>query len=168
MEKTITGLVALLHEQADIFETLLEILKKENQALVRVNVETLHRLAKEKETLSLKGRVCETTRHTLLERLKTGLALNSDSPITFSMLVERIPEHLQPALIQARDRLLKVAEEIVLINCQNGALIQDSLRLIDSCLNLVREATGNATYQNGGRLSDSRLTGEPATFSAKA
>ena len=138
MEKTITGLVALLHEQADIFETLLEILKKENQALVRVNVETLHRLAKEKETLSLKGRVCETTRH------------------------------LQPALIQARDRLLKVAEEIVLINCQNGALIQDSLRLIDSCLNLVREAAGNATYQNGGRLSDSRLTGEPATFSAKA
>jgi len=168
MEKTITGLVALLHEQADIFETLLEILKKENQALVRVNVETLHRLAKEKETLSLKGRVCETTRHTLLERLKTGLALNPDSPITFSMLVERIPEHLHPALIQARDRLLKVAEEIVLINCQNGALIQDSLRLIDSCLNLVREAAGNATYQNGGRLSDSRLTGEPATFSAKA
>ncbi len=167
MEKTVSGLVALLHEEADIFETLLEILRKENQALIHINVETLHRLAKEKETLSLKGRMCEETRQHLLEKMRAELHVQGDTDLNFSLLVERIPEHLRPALIQARNRLLKVAEEIVLMNCQNGALVQDSLRLIESSLNLIREATGTATYQRKGTLSQPVEIGEPVGFSAK-
>lgn len=168
MEKTITGLIALLHEEVDIFETLLAILKKENQALIHINVETLHRLAKEKETLSLKGRMCEETRQHLLEKLKGELRFQDTSPLNFSTLVTRIPGHLKPALLQARNRLLKVAEEIVLLNCQNGALIQDSLHLIESSLSLIREATGTATYRRKGAFSKPSTFREPVVgFSAK-
>ncbi len=167
MEKTVSGLVALLHEEADIFETLLEILKKENQALVHINVETLHRLAKEKETLALKGRVCEETRQHLIDKIRRELKIQSASSVSFSEIVEHIPTSLQPALLQARNRLLKVAEEIVLANYQNGALIRDSLRLIEGCLNLVKEATGMATYEKQGHLQKTTATNKPATFSAK-
>ena len=167
MEKTVSGLVALLHEEADIFETLLEILKKENQALIHINVETLHRLAKEKETLSLKGRMCEETRQHLLEKMRDALRLQGDTALNFSVLIDRIPEHLRPALLQARNRLLKVAEEIVLMNCQNGALVQDSLRLIESSLNLIREAAGTVTYQRRGTFSKPAELNEPVGFSAK-
>ncbi|GEM_PF-4469740 len=167
MEKTVSGLVALLHEEADIFETLLEILKKENQALIHINVETLHRLAKKKETLALKGRMCEETRQHLLEKLKQELQMSAIPSINYSEIIDRIPEHLRPALSQARNRLLKVAEEIVLVNCQNGTLIRDSLRLIESCLSLVREATGTATYERKGVLHEASTAKKPTTFSAK-
>ncbi len=152
MEKTVSGLIALLHEEADIFETLLEILKKENQALIHINVETLHRLAKEKETLSLKGRMCEETRQHLLDKMKGELHFQNVASLSFSVLIERIPGHLRPALLQARNRLLKVAEEIVLMNGQSGALVQDSLQLIQSSLNLIREAAETTTYRREGTL----------------
>ncbi len=167
MEKTISGLVALLHEEADIFETLLEILKKENEALIHIHVETLHRLAKEKETLALKGRMCEETRRHLIDRLREELSIERETPLSFSDLVQRVPEHLQPALLQARNRLLHVAEKIVLMNSQNNALIRESLRLIESSLNLIRQAAGNTTYEKEGKLHHPGTTNESLTFSAK-
>ena len=137
-------LADVLDREADLYESLLGLLREEEAALIAGNTRAVGECLARTETLVLQLRLLENSRETLVTQL-TG---RRDARLG------ELPETATGSLRRARARLEATLPNVEVMNRRVTALLHRALRLFDTTLDLIREAAGlNHQYTAGGALT---------------
>ncbi len=139
----------ILKEQINSYKALHEILKKERQCLVKIDVEQVENISKEKDTVVMRLRLLEEER----QRLTKMIILEKDLPddINLNDLGKITGNKIFPELRTELLPLLQVIEEM---NKFNSILINRSINYVKSTTKFVNIfQTESALLQRGGLLS---------------
>ena len=137
-------LADVLDREADLYESLLGLLREEEAALIAGNTRAVGACLARTETLVLQLRLLESSRETLVTQL-TG---------RHDARLRELPETATGSLRRARARLEATLPNVEVMNRRVTALLHRALRLFDTTLDLIREAAGlNHQYTAGGALT---------------
>ncbi|MBI3634967.1 MAG: flagellar protein FlgN [Candidatus Rokubacteria bacterium] len=127
-----TALADLLGREADLYDRLLALLTEEEAALLAGDTPAVARCLTRTETLVLELRLIETSRESLVARLAGGRATR----------LRELPEATAVAVDNARARLELSLPRVERLNRRVKALLERSLALFATTLDLIREAAG--------------------------
>lgn len=170
MASLMENLIDILNRECGEYEGLLEISQRKTPVIVSGNLENLQKITDEEQDMvnrlnSLERRRKEVTADiaTVLNRDVTQLTLTN----LIDMLAGRPAE--QDALAEIHDKLRRAVREIKRVNEQNGALLKDSLEMVEfeiTMLQAAKAAPENANY-NRGAYSTGDTMGVNRGFDAK-
>jgi flagellar biosynthesis/type III secretory pathway chaperone len=129
---TASRLADVLGREADVYESLLEVLQHEEAALIAGDARRVGDCMTRTESLVLELRLLETSRATLVTQL-TGRA---DTPL------RDLPGATGAPLAPARERLGATLSRVQRTSRRVTALLDRSLQLFDATLELIRDAAG--------------------------
>jgi hypothetical protein len=153
-------LIKLIGEEVLIFESFVDLLNRQQEALVNNDMELLARVTEEQERLALTTAHVEKRRNQLVRQLSQDL--NRDhSDINLSELTKLVSEPESNQLQMLQTTLLGLYEQISTIKSRNDFLIRKSMEYINSTLtHLAATGEKEATYladknkrANSGRLA---------------
>lgn len=146
MEDKILRLIKLIGEEVLVFETFLQYLNRQQEALVNNDLEALQAVTLEQEALGEKTLQLESDRRALVAEISTGLDLESDD-ITLSELTKLVSGPQSNQLHSLQATLLDLHDQITTIKVRNDFLIRKSMEYINttmSQLGLTAPNTGAA------------------------
>lgn len=153
-------LLLQMEEEARLFERLAELLDSERDVLHSLRAPGLKELNQEKErVLELIDRVA-TERAESVEELADRLGLERDTPAVVE-LCDRLPHTETRYLVDARQRLLRVAEMVRKRGETSQRLLSVSLDAIHEILQLLRRESDESgkTYGEQGSVAAPKGTG---------
>jgi predicted transcriptional regulator len=160
VETKVLQLVKVIGEEAVIFETFLELLNRQQEALVCNDMDSLQAVTLEQEKLAVRTAQVEQQRIELVRSLSQEF--NRDqADINLTELTKLVsePESNQIRTLQAT--LLGLHQQISTIKSRNDFLIKKSMEYIDNTLSYLA-ATGEkkVTYdaENGKPSGRTRLS----------
>jgi len=140
---------AILSEQVAGYRTLVEILRRERECLVRFDPAGVETLSKEKDTLVLKLRLLEEERIRLVKVFAAEHAIAEQS--TLQRLVEVTGDD---SFQQLRSQLVSLLQGIMELNDFNRVLIERSSGVVQNALGFLSSfGIANATQHKGRLLS---------------
>ncbi len=137
----------ILKEQINTYRTLHEVLSRERECLVKINVELVEELSKEKDTVVMRLRLLEEER----QRLIKVFIEENDVPgeMNLNELGRLTGNDNFPALRSEMISLLKDIEEM---NKFNSILINRSLKYVKTTTNFITTFKTENAVQNTGVL----------------
>ena len=146
MEQKILQLIKLIGEEVVIFETFVELLNRQQEALVANDMELLATITQEQERLALTTSQAERRRTELVRIL--SLELNRDSnDINLTELTKLVAEPESNHLRTLQTTLLGLHDQISTIKSRNDFLIRKSMEYINNTLTYLSAAgEKEATY----------------------
>lgn len=155
-----SGLAATLHEETELYGSLLALSVQEERAIVAGDVEALTDLIADKERLLELLAALETERTTALTAVALGIEL--DPP---TITLSEVARHAEPAaaavLMEAGMLLRAQAVALREANSSNARLLEGSRSLVEHWIQYLRAVVAGAlTYTaDGGRAEgdDSRV-----------
>jgi hypothetical protein len=159
LEQKILQLIKLIGEEVVIFETFVELLNRQQEALVANDMEFLAAVTQEQERLALTTSQAEKRRTELVRTLSYELNRNS-SDINLTELTKLVAEPESNQLRTLQNTLIGLHEQISTIKSRNDILIRKSMEYINNTLTHL-SATGEkeATYapDKNKRIGKGRL-----------
>lgn len=155
----ISELARVLSEEVSLYEKYKEILAQDQEAMGRLKVEILEANNKTKATILLKIQTLEQARGTLVSRIakEKGIA---EEGIRIHDLCKQMSREESSYLMQLRNRLLEIVDEIRKIQFESKAIVQSSLTWIDGSMRQLRNLLSpSGTYNARGKV------GSPNNFS---
>jgi FlgN protein len=143
-------LIEILEKEASLFETFLDLLEQQQEALVRNDVNRLNEITEmQKEKLVHAGQLSKS-REELIRRLsELGKAPQN---ATISRLVESASSGQTTMMEQLRETILELNEKIIKVRTQNEMLINRSRENIMKTIELLgRIKMPDDQYHNEGR-----------------
>lgn len=146
MEQKILQLIKLIGEEVVIFETFVELLNRQQEALIANDMELLTAVTQEQERLALTTSQAEKRRTELVRNLSYDLKRDS-SDINLTELTKLVAEPESNQLRTLQTTLLGLHEQIATIKSRNDFLIRKSMEYINNTMTHL-SATGDkdATY----------------------
>lgn len=129
----ITKLKNILNEEIKGYGELIDLLRREKDYLIELNITGIENLSKEKDTLILKLRLFEQERMNLLRELL------QDDKDAKEMTLQRLYELTgDETLKDMRLKLISMLQSIEELNEFNGILIERSLSFVKSSLAFLK------------------------------
>lgn len=148
-------LIEVLKEEASLFETFLELLEQQQQALVKNDIDELNRITGLQREKAVSSRRLNKRREEVIGKLALDGA--SGGNITISRLIESVSSGHAIVLGQLRDSILDLNARISKVRDQNEMLINRSRDNIFKTMELLsRIGAPNTNYRNGGKVENMR------------
>lgn len=146
MEQKISQLIRLIGEEVSIFETFVDLLNRQQEALVTNNMEMLASVTQEQEQLAVKTALVEKRRTDLIKALSHEINRDSaDMNITELTKLAAEPELNQ--LRELQGTLIGLHDQIATIKARNDFLIKKSMEYINNTLTYLSAANNReVTY----------------------
>lgn len=141
-------LLSILDEEKELYKTILEVSKNKNTLLKENKVKELEAVTKEEEDLVAQVIAKEKLR---IQEVK-DICRRYDKPEK-SLKIEELCEFVDNSkdeLLEAKKEITEILKELKELNDLNATLINSSLDYINFAVNMLMDATPNATYQPGG------------------
>lgn len=141
-------LVGILTEQTERYEELLGLSKEKRDVIIENDVESLTKINHLENLVVSQAQKLEKKRMELIKDMAVVLA-QKESDLTLTRLIELMEgKEESKSLIEARDRIKDVLDELKEVNSQNGQLIENALEYIEYSNNLIRTSVNQqpATY----------------------
>jgi flagellar biosynthesis/type III secretory pathway chaperone len=137
---------SVLEQEVSLIGSLLDVMRREQEALVGGDNDQLTETTKVKELLILQHSYLEQTRRRLSQRLAHELGLTNSEP-RLSILIDALEGRLAASLTDLRSQLKALVEEIERLSAENHDLIQCSVRAVrESWALLMRQFFGPDSY----------------------
>ncbi|TCO76471.1 flagellar protein FlgN [Marinisporobacter balticus] len=164
MSKSIEQLILALNKEYEIYQDYLVLAKKKRDMVVQGNMKALDKLTKKEQNMIANMGKIEKIRITIIGNILFEEKIDWVENIT--ELTNYFDESSKTELINLKENLGILLQEIKHINEFNSKLIQQSLDYIDFNVNLLTsvELKGN-TY--GSKADDKDLKQRPNLFDAK-
>lgn len=143
-------LIGILKKEASLFETFLELLEKQQKALIDNDVSSLNQITQlQKEKLVEGGRLAGI-REEVIGKLALEHKMTGD--ITVGKLINCVSSGQAPILEQIRRIILDLHEKIVTVRSQNAMLIDRSRENIMKTMELLgRFKVSHNNYRKEGK-----------------
>lgn len=142
MEAKIIRLISLIGEEVLIFETFLQYLNRQQEALVTNDLEALQVVTRDQEILSQRTTRVEQERKALVAEISIGLERNQDD-LTLTELTKLVSEPESNQIHALQNTLLNLHEQISTIKSRNDFLIRKSMEYINTTMSQLGLADQN-------------------------
>lgn len=159
MEQNILQLIKLIGEEVVIFETFVQLLNRQQAALVANDIELLATVTQEQEQLAFTTAQVEKRRTELVRTLSQELNRDSND-INLTELAKLVAEPEVNQLQTLQTTLLGLHDQIATIKSRNDFLIRKSMEYINNTLtHLSAAGDKEATYgtDKNKRVNNGRL-----------
>lgn len=147
MDNKVLQLIKLIGEEVHIFETFLEHLNRQQDALVANDITALEAVTRDQEELGLRTQQLEQERRALVTAI-CGELKRGDSDITLSELRKLVSEPESMQIHAMQSTLLSLHDQIAKIKQRNDFLIRKSMEYITDTINHLglAETPAKASY----------------------
>jgi hypothetical protein len=152
-------LIKVLKKEASLFETFLELLDRQQQVLVKGDMEELNRLTELLREKTICSAILARKREEIIRRLSSETNLAED--LTVSRLIDSVQPGQASVLDQIRETILDLNDKIGRRQTQNKMLINRSRDNIMKTMQLLAQlGKPGDNYHRGGKAdsSSNRLT----------
>ncbi len=156
MEQKILQLIKLIGEEVVIFETFVELLNRQQEALVANDMELLATVTQEQEQLALTTSQAEKRRSELVRSLSQELNRDSND-INLTELAKLVAEPELNQLRTLQSTLTGLHGQISTIKSRNDFLIRKSMEYINNtltCLSAAGEKEATYTADKNKRVTN--------------
>ena len=148
-------LIEILKEEASLFETFLDLLEKQQRALVKNDLEEINRITGLQREKAVMSRRLIKRREDVIGKLTLDGASSED--ITISRLIESVASGQAIVLGQLRNSILDLNNKITRVRNQNAMLINRSRENIVKTMELIsRIGAPDTSYQSQGKVESMR------------
>ncbi len=133
MEAKIIRLIKLIGEEVLIFETFLQYLNRQQEALVSNNLEALQTVTRDQELLAQRTSEVEQERRALVDEISVALQRDRQD-LTLSELTKLVSEPESNQIHMLQNTLLGLHEQIATIKSRNDFLIRKSMEYINTTM----------------------------------
>jgi flagellar biosynthesis/type III secretory pathway chaperone len=165
MEILLKELLKLLEDEIEIFQFLLPVFKKEEEAVLTLDLIELNKASAEKEKLLYNMRSLEKKRTHVMNKLSKFLEVLPEE-ITLTKLAQSVQEPYSIRLKNCGLQLLKLTKNISNANTGNKVMFAHSLNFVKGALTLLQNiiAPSQVYHQTGkveaGHHGGNVLSGE--------
>lgn len=142
-EPLLVRLIEVVNAEIRLFHRLLDLLREEQRALVRDDLEAIHASLDAQQEVADEAKRLERERLHVVQEISQYLNMRPGN-LTLARLVELLEGRRGEDLDQMRRTLLELNRKIRDTNANNAFLIRQSLRYTERCLDIL-------TGQPGGR-----------------
>lgn len=151
-QRPVESLEQVLREEVELYEKFASYLQRDQELMVKLQIEELEAANKAKDTLLLKIQALEQARRTYVRRLADSMNLNEEK-VRLKDLIGRIPAAEGQRLESLRQRLMAATENLRKLQDATTSLANSSISWINgSMASLRRILTPNETYGPQGRV----------------
>lgn len=157
MEDALKKILEIMQSQLFLFQEIKVLLSQKTDVLIKRHMEELESITEKENEFANKLEILERERSQAVETLAVALNLQDLQP-DISALEKALPKSSGLLLVQARDEISNVINELKAQNELNGKLLRNSLEYVDFLMNLVTNS-GQSTdnnYSNLGKLSENK------------
>lgn len=133
MEAKIIRLIKLIGEEVLIFETFLQYLNRQQEALVNNNLEALQTVTRDQEQLAVRTTQVEQERRALVAELSAELRRDQHD-LTLTELTKLVSEPESNQIHSLQNTLLGLHDQISAIKARNDFLIRKSMEYINTTM----------------------------------
>ena len=152
-------LLHLLRQETELYESMLQAMVPEKQALLAADESALRRASRQKESILLKLKGLETRRCAVTAELADGLGYDRPE-LTLEEIARQVGEPHAGALKQAGDVLKKLLKTLAEENRRQKEIFEHSLAIMRSAFELLHSVTAAPTvYRRSGSVRKARSTG---------
>lgn len=142
MAGMIDQLIAILDEQTERYKEILGLAHEKRDVIIANNIEELQKITHLENLVVSQTQKLEKKRMSLISDMAIALAQNEEE-LTLTKIIELLQgQSEQQNLLNARDRIKAVLDELSEVNNQNGLLIQNALEYIEYTTNLMQSSVG--------------------------
>ncbi|MCK5009779.1 MAG: flagellar protein FlgN [Deltaproteobacteria bacterium] len=154
MDTLLSELITILNKEIELHKQLLLLLQNDRHFLIDLSTEEIFENIKKKETCTLKIKMLEESRSSLVDRLSQHCAIPSQE-MTLSKIVSLAKEPYRSSLATSRSSLTALIRSIKEISQVNHFIIKDSLYYFQRSLDFLNNASAaSPTYVNSGKIKD--------------
>lgn len=145
-------LIDVLKKEASLFETFLELLEKQQKALVANDIDRLNEVTElQRDRIAQSGALARK-REALIKKLASEQSAAED--LTISRLMDSVAPGQASMLEALRETIIDLNEKIMKVRSQNEMLINRSRENIVKTMELLgRFKVPNGNYQNEGKIN---------------
>jgi len=159
MDALLNQLLDLLHQESETYRSMVTVLDREKDAVVRSELTGLNAAIREKENLLLKLRMLETQRGRVVTKLADTLGYASRN-LTLRMIAQRVDGLYAGRLKKCSAELEASIGALETANRRNQELVEHSLLLVRGSFNLLNDLTTSDTvYHRSGGVQNKNSTG---------
>ena len=159
MDTFLSELIEVLNQEIALHKELLSFLHKDREHLIDLSAERIFENNKKKETCTLKIKMLEESRSSLVDKLSRHYSIPSQE-LTLSRIVSIAEEPYCSKLDSARSVLSSLVKSIKEVNQNNCVIVKGSLRYFKQSLDFLSYATAvSPTYLDNGKMKDPRCFG---------
>jgi len=152
----LTELIDVLNQEIALHKELLSFLQKDRELLIDFSAEKIFENNKKKETCTLKIKMLEESRSSLVDKLSRHYSIPSPE-LTLSRIVSLAEEPYRSALDAARSILASLVKSMKEVNQSNCLIVKDSLHYFRQSLDFLSCASAvSPTYLDNGKMRDPR------------
>jgi len=146
-------LLDLLKQEMEQYRKLLDLLKRERNAMIRLSLEEIEGCYKLKETIILKLRIMEESRLVLIDKIAGHLKISKEG-ITLLKISDIVKSPFSEEFKRCRKNLSCLIHDIAQMNRKNKVFIEDSLECINGHLTLLNDLINpNPVYLPSGKFN---------------
>ncbi len=148
-------LIGVLNKEASLFETFLELLEKQQKALVKNDMDALNGITEVQREKVIEANILAKKRENLTSRL--ALQEGDTDNITISALIKVVSDGQADILKGLRETILDLNEKMAGVRLQNEMLINHSRDSIMKTVELLsRIKAPDENYVGKGKLNSSK------------
>ncbi|HWR81838.1 MAG TPA: flagellar protein FlgN [Candidatus Deferrimicrobium sp.] len=142
-------LIDILTREATLFESFLELLEQQRQALVANDVDHLNRITELQREKLIESRLLDRRREEAIAQIRAAGAVDTD--LTITRLLEMVEGDQAQELSRLRDLILSLSDSINHTRDQNAMLLNRSREYIARTMSLLsRISSPGSVYGSGG------------------
>ncbi len=138
MKPTIRELIAILEHELQLYERMLDRLRREKTALLGSRPRQLARLTEEKQVMSVQLAKLETQRQSALSRIAVELNMPSRQ-LTLKMIARQVDTRSAERILEVRLALIRVTRAVKLANEESRCLVRHCLGLVQGSISFLRQ-----------------------------
>lgn len=148
-------LIGVLNKEASLFETFLELLEKQQKALVKNDMDTLNEITEFQREKIIEASILAKKRKSLASQLSPGKG--GEMSLTISKLIKMVSDGQAGLLDRLRSTILELNEKISKVRSQNEILINRSRENIMKTMELFsRIKAPDENYHGEGKRNSSQ------------
>jgi flagellar biosynthesis/type III secretory pathway chaperone len=145
----INQLIDILNQEASLFETFLDLLDRQKQALVKNDVQALDEVTRRQQEKLIEGQRLSRARERLIDEISAANAIDGD--LTVTRLLEFVDAEQASQLKRLREIVLSLNDQIVRTRNTNAMLINQSREFISKTMTMLsRVHHQDHTYDRAG------------------
>lgn len=171
MASLMEDLIDVLHQESDLYETLLGLSGKKTSVIVSGDLKELSRITDEEQSTVARIATLDKRRETAMKDIANVLNrdVHSLRLTDLVQMLDKRPEE-QRRLAEERDRLKVLADQVKRVNGQNQELLQSSLEMVQFEMNILQtsgRAPETANYTRAAGTSGDVIGPVRGRFDAK-
>jgi len=152
----INRLIEILGKEAALFESFLQLLEQQQQALVDNNADELNRVTELQREKLAESNLLNKKREDILENIKNQNAIDGD--LTVIRLLEMVDQNQADQLSMLRKSILLLNEKILKTRNQNAMLLNKSRHYIQRMMEMLSQVgTSDSGYTAAGVENNSSM-----------